>query len=53
LLLSVLQSVMRRDSSIAVRAAFVHLPAAFILTAGAVAVVLLFLQLIDEMCTAD
>ncbi|MGD9735956.1 MAG: hypothetical protein AB7V58_10175 [Solirubrobacterales bacterium] len=51
LLLSVLQSVMRRDSSIVVRAAFVHLPAAFILTAGAVAVVLLFLQLTDEMCT--
>jgi hypothetical protein len=51
LLLSVLQSVMRRDSSIVVRAAFVHLPAAFILTAGAVAVVVLFLQLTDEMCT--
>ena len=52
LLLSVLQSVMRRDSSIVVRAAFVHLPAAFVLTAGAVAVVVLFLQLTDEMCGA-
>lgn len=51
LLLSVLQSVMRRDSSIVVRAAFVHLPAAFLLTAGAVAVVVMFLQLTDEMCT--
>lgn len=51
LLLSVLQSVMRRDSSIVVRAAFVHLPAAFLLTAGAVAVVVLFLRLTDEICT--
>lgn len=51
LLLSVLQSVLRRDSSIVVRAAFVHLPAAFLLTAGAVAVVVMFLQLTDEMCT--
>lgn len=50
LLLSVLQSVLRRDSSIVIRAAFVHLPAAFLLTAGAVAVVILFLQLTDEMC---
>lgn len=50
LLLSVLQSVLRRDSSIVLRAAFVHLPAAFLLTAGAVAVVVLFLQLTDEMC---
>jgi len=50
LLLSVLQSVLRRDSSIVVRAAFVHLPAAFLLTAGAVAVVVMFLQLTDEMC---
>lgn len=50
LLLSVLQSVLRRDSSIIVRAAFVHVPAAFILTAGAVAIVVLFLGLTDEMC---
>ncbi len=51
LLLSVLQGVLRRDGSIVTRAAFVHLPAAFLLTAGAVAVVVLFLQLTDEMCT--
>lgn len=50
LLLSVLQGVLRRDGSIVVRAAFVHLPAAFLLTAGAVAVVVLFLGLTDEMC---
>jgi type IV secretion system protein TrbL len=49
LLLSVLQGVLRRDSGVVVRAAFVHLPAAFILTAGAVTVVTLFLTLTDEM----
>lgn len=50
LLLSVLQSVLRRDASIVTRAALVQLPAAFLLTAGAVAVVVLFLELTDEMC---
>lgn len=50
LLVSVLQGVLRRDPGIVVRAAFVHLPAAFLLTAGAVAVVVLFLALTDEMC---
>ncbi len=51
LLLSVLQGVLRRDAGIVMRAAFVHLPAAFILTAGAVAVVSMLLTLTDDMST--
>lgn len=49
LLASILQGVFRRDANLIVRAAFVHLPAAFILTAGAVAVVSALLALTDEM----
>jgi len=52
LLLSIIQGVLKRDGQVVVRAAFVQLPAAFVLTAGAVAVVVLFLQLTDEMCGA-
>ena len=51
LLLSVLQGVLRRDSGLIVRAAFVQLPAAFLLTAGAVVIVGLFVGLTDEMCS--
>lgn len=51
LLASVLQGVLRRDAGIVLRAAFVHLPAAFILTAGAVAVVSMLLTLTDDMST--
>jgi type IV secretion system protein TrbL len=51
LLLSVLQGVLRRDSAVIVRAAFVHLPAAFLLTGGAVVVVGLFVGLTDQMCS--
>lgn len=49
LLLSVLQGVLRRDGGVIIRAAFVQLPAAFLLTAGAVTVVVLLLQLTDAM----
>ena len=51
LLLSVLQGVLRRDGGLIVRAAFVQLPAAFLLTAGAVVIVALFVGLTDEMCS--
>jgi hypothetical protein len=51
LLLSVLQGVLRRDSALIVRAAFVQLPAAFLLTAGAVVIVGLFVGLTDQMCS--
>ena len=50
LLAAVLQGVMRRDGALIVRAAFVQLPAAFLLTAGAVVVVVLLLGLTDQMC---
>lgn len=49
LLLSVLQGVLRHDGGVIVRAAFVQLPLAFVLTAMAVTVVQLFLQLTDAM----
>jgi type IV secretion system protein TrbL len=52
LMLSVLQGVLRRDSGVIVRAAFVQLPGAFLLTAGAVVIVALFVGLTDEMCSA-
>jgi type IV secretion system protein TrbL len=49
LLLSVLQSLMRRDAGQLTRSAFVHLPLAFAFTAAAVTVVQLALQLTDAM----
>jgi hypothetical protein len=49
LLLAILQGVLRRDGGVIVRAAFVQLPAAFILTAMAIAVVAVLLALTDEM----
>lgn len=51
LLAAVLQGVMRRDGAIVVRAAFFYLPLAFLLTAMAVTVVALLLQLTDELCS--
>jgi hypothetical protein len=50
LFLSVIEGVMRRDGRIIVRAACVHLPAAFLLTAGAVVIVGLFIAMTDQMC---
>ena len=52
LLLSVLQGVLKREGGVIVRAAFVQLPAAFLLTAIAVTVVQLLLQLTDQMSAA-
>ena len=52
LLLSVLQGVLKRDGGVIVRAAFVQLPAAFLLTAIAVTVVQLLLQLTDQVSAA-
>jgi DNA processing protein len=52
LLLSVLHGVFKRDAGIVLRAAFVQLPAAFLLTAIAVTVVQLLLQLTDQMSAA-
>jgi hypothetical protein len=52
LLLSVLQGVMRRDGAVIARAAFLQLPLAFLLTAMAVTIVGLLLQLTDEMSSA-
>ncbi len=49
LLVSVLQGVVRRDGGVIVRAALVHLPLAFALTAMAVVIVELFLGLTDAM----
>jgi len=49
LLLSVLQSLMRRDAGQLTRSAFVHLPLAFAFTATAVTIVQLALQLTDAM----
>ena len=49
LLLSILQGVLRRDSSVIVRAAFVQLPLAFCMAAAAVTIVQLLLQVTDEM----
>jgi hypothetical protein len=49
LFLSTIQAVARRDMSILTRAAFVHLPAAFLFTAMAVTVVSLLLTLTDQM----
>jgi hypothetical protein len=50
LLLSILEGVLRRDGRIIVRAACVQLPAAFLLTAGAVVIVGLFVAMTDQMC---
>src|SRR5205823_3867500 len=50
LLAAILQGVMRRDGALILRAAFVQLPAAFLLTAGAIVVVALLLSLTDQMC---
>jgi hypothetical protein len=50
LLLSVLEGVLRRDGRVILRAAAVQLPAAFILTAGAVVIVGLVIALTDQMC---
>jgi hypothetical protein len=52
LLLSVLQGVFKREGGVIARAAFVQLPAAFLLTAIAVTVVQLLLQLTDQMSAA-
>ena len=52
LLLSVLQGVLKREAGVIVRAAFVQLPAAFLLTAIAVTIVHLLLQLTDQMSAA-
>jgi len=49
LLVSVLQGVVRRDGGVIVRAALVHLPLAFALTAMAVVIVELLLGLTDAM----
>jgi hypothetical protein len=49
LFLSILEGVLRRDGRIILRAACVQLPAAFILTGGAVVVVSMFLTLTDQM----
>ena len=50
LFLAVLEGVLKRDGRIIVRAAGVHLPAAFLLTAGAVVVVGMLVALTDQMC---
>jgi hypothetical protein len=50
LLASVLQAITRRDAGLLIRAAFVQLPLAFLLTAMAVTVTALFLRLTDAMC---
>lgn len=50
LLLSVLEGVLRRDGRVILRAAAVQLPAAFILTTGAVVIVGLVIALTDQMC---
>src|SRR3954454_5221396 len=52
LLMSVIQGVLKRDGGVILRAAFVHLPLAFLLTAIAVTVVQLLLQLTDQMSAA-
>jgi hypothetical protein len=52
LLLSVLQGVFKREAGVILRAAFVQLPAAFLLAAIAVTVVQLLLQLTDQMSAA-
>jgi hypothetical protein len=52
LLLCVLQGVLKRDGGVIVRGAFVQLPAAFLLTAIAVTIVQLLLQLTDQMSAA-
>lgn len=51
LFLSIIEGVMRRDGRVIIRAAFVHLPAAFLLTAGAVVVVGLLITMTDQMCS--
>lgn len=50
LFLSILEGVLRRDMRIIIRAAFVYLPAAFLLAGGAIVVVSMFLTLTDQMC---
>jgi hypothetical protein len=50
LFLSILEGVLRRDGRIIARAACVQLPAAFLLTAGAVVVVGLLVAMTDQMC---
>jgi hypothetical protein len=52
LLFSILQAVFKRDAGVVTRAAFVQLPLAFLLTAIAVTVVQLLLQLTDQMSAA-
>src|SRR4051794_28073071 len=52
LLMSIIQGVLKRDGGVVVRAAFVQLPLAFLLTAIAVTVVQLLLQITDQMSTA-
>src|SRR4051812_25716133 len=52
LLMSVIQGVLKRDGGVILRAAFVQLPLAFLLTAIAVTVVQLLLQLTDQMSAA-
>ena len=50
LFLSILEGVLRRDGRIIVRAACVQLPAAFLLTAGAVVIAGLLVAMTDQMC---
>src|SRR4051812_33271987 len=52
LLMSIIQGVLKRDGAVVVRAAFLQLPLAFLLTAIAVTVVQLLLQITDQMSTA-
>src|SRR3954464_1777526 len=52
LLISIIQGVLKRDGGVILRAAFVQLPLAFLLTAIAVTVVQLLLQLTDQMSAA-
>lgn len=52
LLISIIQGVLRRQGGLILRAAFVHLPLAFLLTAIAVTIVQLLLQLTDQMSVA-
>src|SRR3954447_10425414 len=52
LLISIIQGVLRRQGGVILRAAFVQLPLAFLLTAIAVTIVQLLLQLTDQMSAA-